>query len=487
MKCKIPLLLPVLFIISVFNLTIPTGCANIIPPMGGPRDSIPPVLISVTPVDSSRHITPKKIVFNFNEYIDGKDIHDNLIVSPVPKIDPLVDSKLRTVTIEIKDTLQPNTTYSFDFGRGVKDVNEGNVLKHLEYVFTTGNHIDSSELSGNVILAATGKTDSTLIVVLHAKHDDSAVVNDRPRYMTRLDSLGHFAFRYLQPGTYSLYAMKDEGGTRRYLSKSQLFAFADSPVAVGPAVQPITLYAYVDKTDTKPVTKTPSTSGRPAGSKPSEKGKDKEKEKRLFFQTSATGGELDVLDSFRITFSSSLQTFDTSKIRFTSGDFNDIDPRQYSFLRDSTNKKFTLMYRWPTDTKYNLILAKEAVKDSAGTQLLKIDTISFHTKKETDYGEVRLRFARLDLSKHPVLQFVQGDAVKFSYPFTTRAEFRTRIFQPGEYELRILYDENGNGVWDSGEFFGKHRQPEKVRPVLNIRGGKLNVKPNWDNDVDINL
>jgi hypothetical protein len=80
------------------------------------------------------------------------------------------------------------------------------------------------------------------------------------------------------------------------------------------------------------------------------------------------------------------------------------------------------------------------------------------------------------------LQFVQSDQVKFAYPMTSK-EFNAKLFTPGEYDLRILYDDNKNGIWDSGAFFNKHRQPEKVMPISR----KLNVKANWDNIVDITL
>src|ERR1700743_1988837 len=89
-----------------------SGCANIVPPTGGPRDTLPPRLLFVTPGDSAKHFTTNKIVFTFDEYIDPKDIRTELIVSPVPKTEPIVDSKLKTLTVKIKDTLDPNTTYS---------------------------------------------------------------------------------------------------------------------------------------------------------------------------------------------------------------------------------------------------------------------------------------------------------------------------------------------------------------------------------------
>ena len=109
-------------------------------------------------------VNSNKIVLNFDEYIDLKEIRNNLIVSPVPKIAPTVTSHLKTITIRIKDTLQPNTTYALNFGRAVTDVNEGNILKNFTYAFSTGNYIDSMSYSGRVVMANTGKPDSTLIV-----------------------------------------------------------------------------------------------------------------------------------------------------------------------------------------------------------------------------------------------------------------------------------------------------------------------------------
>src|ERR1700680_428444 len=230
-----------ILLLLVSKFVVLTGCANIIPPTGGPRDSIPPRLISVDPKDSSKHFKSNQIVFNFDEYIELKDIRENLVVSPVPKTEPIIDSKLRTLTVKLKDTLEPNTTYSLNFGKAIRDINEGNILKNFTYVFSTGSYLDSLQLSGNVVLATTGKTDSTLIVMLHRNLQDSAVVKERPRYFTRLDSGGNFIFRNLSQGVYALYALKDEGGLKRYTSKIQLFAFADSQLVLHAYNAPVTL------------------------------------------------------------------------------------------------------------------------------------------------------------------------------------------------------------------------------------------------------
>jgi uncharacterized protein (DUF2141 family) len=481
MKVRNGLLFFILLSITIINTVGISGCANIVPPMGGPRDTIPPHLVNANPKDSVTRFTGNKIVLTFDEYIDGKDLRTELLVNPIPKIDPIVDGKLRVVTVRIKDTLQPNTTYSLQFNKGIKDVNEDNIRRNFTYVFSTGDHIDAGEFTGTVLLAATGKVDSTLIAMLHLRYDDSAVVNSRPRYIARVDSTGRFHFRYIQPGSYALYAMKDEGGSHKYLSKSQLFAFADSPVVISRNTPSTTLYAFSEAPETKSASKT-GTTATPAKPIPKASQKEKAKNKRLEFQTNLTNNVFDVLDTFRMTFPDALKSFDSTRIRFTTGDFADIDAKTYRWARDTTNKKFALFFGWPVDTKYHLILAREFAQDSAGRRLLKIDTLSFRTKKDIEYGEVRIRIFNLDLSRRPVLQFVQSDAVKYSYPFGNRKEIRKILFPPGDYELRVLYDTNGNGIWDTGQFFGKRRQPEKVVPARK----KFTVKANWDNDVDIN-
>ena len=131
-----------LFIISSITISGP-GCANIIPPQGGPRDSIPPVLLKASPVDSVKNFTGSKIIFSFDEFVEVQNIQENLIVSPLPKINPLVEYKLSTVTVKLKDSLEPNTTYILNFGNAIKDFTEGNALKDFIYTFSTGSSIDS--------------------------------------------------------------------------------------------------------------------------------------------------------------------------------------------------------------------------------------------------------------------------------------------------------------------------------------------------------
>jgi hypothetical protein len=141
-------------------------------------------MLSAAPHDSSTSFNANRITLNFDEYVVTDNVQENLIVSPNPKIPPIVESKLRTVTIRLKDTLEPNTTYSLNFGRAIKDVNEGNSQPNFTYLFSTGATIDENTIRGNVSLAETGKIDTTLLVVLHNNFDDSAIVKERPRYYT---------------------------------------------------------------------------------------------------------------------------------------------------------------------------------------------------------------------------------------------------------------------------------------------------------------
>ena len=112
--------------------------------------------------------------------------------------------------MRIRDTLEPNTTYTLNFGDAIRDINENNELSDFTYIFSTGPVYDSLQITGKVIVAETGGADSTLIVMLHTALDDSAVVKNTPRYYTRVDRDGNFIFRNLPADTFAIYALKDE-------------------------------------------------------------------------------------------------------------------------------------------------------------------------------------------------------------------------------------------------------------------------------------
>ena len=443
-----------------------------IPPTGGDRDSLPPLLVKVSPQDSSKGFNTKTITFTFDEYIDQpQDISRNLIVSPMYSVMPTVESKLRTLTVRIKDTLEPNTTYYYNFGDAIKDVNEGNVMHNFSYIFTTGNTFDSLQLSGKVVLAETGGIDSTLIAMLYKSGEDSALTRENPRYITKVDGKGNFRFQYLPTGTYYIYALKDEGGPKRYFGRS-LFAFADSAVEIKPGAAPVTLYAFEEKKEQPSQPTINFAGGNRPGTKPDER--------RLRFSTTLSGNMQDLLGDFNLKFEQPLRNFDSTKLQLRTDSVFNFTPA--SWQMDSLRKNLTLINTWKENTLYHLILDKDFADDSSGRKLLKTDTISFTTRKQTDYGSLKISFTNIDLSKNPVLQFSQGGRVLNTFPLTT-SELNQPLFNPGEYELSILYDENKNGHWDPGKFFEGKKQPELVKPLNK----KITVRINWDNEFEIKL
>jgi hypothetical protein len=357
-------------------------------------------------------------------------------------------------------------------GNAVKDFSEVNVLNNFTYTFSTGNTIDSLKLSGRVIVAETGKTDSTLIVMLHTSSDDSVVIKEKPKYITRLDSSGNFIFKNLPAKTFYVYTLKDQGGQRKYQNKKQLFGFAEKPVPVASQKEPLLLYAYIaekEKTPAAALAAISSNRGRNAS------------DTRLRFSTNLSNKQQDLLGRFEISFERPIKTFDTAKIRlFTDSVFN--PAANYSFIKDSTGKKLKLDISWKENTEYHIILDKDFAEDTSGKKLLKTDTVSFITRKKSDYGSLKLKIRNLDMARNPVLQIVQNGEIIKSAPLFSQ-EYSSPMAIPGEYELRILYDENKNEVWDPGEFFGKHKQPEKVVPINR----KLNIKANWQNEFEVTL
>jgi len=452
------------------SLLISPGCANIVPPQGGSRDTLPPVLIHVTPGDSSTRFSSKKIDFYFDEYIDVQDPQTQLLVSPYPTISPTVDARLRDLSVRLKDSLLPNTTYTIDFGNSIKDFTEGNIAKGIQYIFSTGNYFDSLEIKGQVIVAQTGKADSTLIVMLHTDSEDSALYKKKPIYIARLDKEGRFCFKHLPAQTFYLYALKDQTGMRRYNDKKQLFAFAQSSINTIQQKDSIVLYAFVaDQTADNALSLATTESS----------GKSTDTDKRLKYQTSIQNNQQDILQPFQFHFENRIKQLDSSGIRlYRDSTFTPVDSFQLKL--DTTGRLLTLTTHWEKGQSYHLVLIKGAAEDTLGKQWIKTDTLSFTTKRSTDYGKIKIRLRDLDMSQQPVLQFVQGEkvikAVRLTGPLYEEA-----LFYPGDYQLRILLDKNQNGSWDTGSFYGDRKQPERVIPLEK----RISIKANWFNEYEL--
>jgi len=257
---------------------------------------------------------------------------------------------------------------------------------------------------------------------------------------------------------------------KKFYSEQALFGFSDSAVEIKPNSSPVTIYAFAEKKGQPPPATINFTGRNQAGAKPDER--------RLRF--SSSGNLQDLLGDYYLTFDRPLRNLDTTKIQVsTDSTFNPISSH---WEIDSLNKKLTLKINWKENTLYNLILDKDFAEDSSGRKLLKTDTLHFTTRKQNDYGSLKISFVNIDLSKNPVLQFSQNGTVVKTFPLSS-AELYQTLFNPGEYDLSILYDENKNGHWDPGKFFGGRKQPELVKPLNK----KITVRSNWDNEFEIKL
>ncbi len=457
----------ILFAISCLLISLGfSSCANIIPPGGGPRDSIAPRLITAFPKDSAIHVTSTNIILSFDEYITLVNTNENLIISPNPKNMPLVDYKLHNVTVKLRDSLEKNTTYSFNFGKAIKDVNEGNEAKELTYVFSTGNKIDTNHYSGSVFLAETGKPDSTLVVVLHNNTQDSSIQKNKPRYFTKINGKGYFSFQFLPEGTFTVYAVPNDF-SKKYDDSTKTFAFLNAPILINANTRSDTLFAYQEYKKKEPKALIPSSNT----TKPKQTAEDK----RLKYSANLeTGGQQDLLSPLELNFARPLKSWDSSKIVLTDTLFKPIIG--YKLSIDTSNTKISLEYPWKEKQFFRLIVSKDAVMDTTGTNLSKSDTAKIVTKRDAEYGSCRLRFVNLDLSKHPVLQLVVDNKIFESYPIIGKELIKKR-FKPGEYECRILFDSNQNGKWDPGSFLEK-KQPELVKAFSK----KLVIRPDRDTD-----
>ena len=450
------------------KMVLLTSCAGIIPPNGGPKDTIPPKLVLSVPRDSASNVKSQKIVLTFDEFVDLKDVSQNVIFSPNPKKSPLVESKLKNITIKLRDSLEPNTTYSINFGNGIKDINEGNVFKEFTYVFSTGNKIAKGTFSGRMILAETGKTDSTLIVILHKNLNDTAIYKSSPRYISKIDGKGNFAFRNLEYGSYNAFVLPNDY-TKKYDDSTKFFGFMDSVVVVSDTTTDNIFYVYQEE----------KVKERPKSNGSSNTYKNGKEDKRVKYSTNLEGISQDLLSNLQITFNRKLKSFDSSKIILCDTFYNPLADAKFSL--DTSNTIIKISYPWKEASNFRLIMQKDVVNDTNGTALTKGDTLKFVTKNESDYGSLRLKFVGLDFTKHPVLQIIYNDKVTESVPLVSDI-FKRKLFRPGDYNVRILLDANQNGVWDAGNY-KKKLQPE----IVLDKNWKVNIKGNWDNETDIKL
>lgn len=240
------------------------ACANIGNPDGGPYDETPPRVVRTSPKMGEANVTnAKKIVIEFDEIVKIESAYDKVVVSPPQIEQPEIEATGRKVTVALLDSLKPNTTYTIDFADAIVDNNEGNPLGDYAFTFSTGEKIDTLQVSGHVLAAnnlepikgmlvglyrlpdvAEGDSLSDSLTTVAASLPDS-VFKTRPfERISRTDGSGHFIVKGIAPGKYRIYALKDQNQNFYYDQRSEMLAFTDRIIEPSsrPDIRPDTVW-----------------------------------------------------------------------------------------------------------------------------------------------------------------------------------------------------------------------------------------------------
>ena len=239
----IPKYIAILIVIIGFYACASTGM-----PDGGPYDETPPKFVRANPEPNAINSKRKKISIEFDEFIKLDKASEKVIVSPPQNETPEVKVSGKRVLVEFFDSLKANTTYTIDFGDAIVDNNEDNPLGNFAYSFSTGESIDTMEISGTVLNAADLEPVKGIQVGIHKDLNDTAFSKIPFDRISRTDSRGHFNIKGIAPGTYRVYALMD--GNQNYLfdSKTEAIAYLDSLVvpSMEGAVREDTIWNAID-------------------------------------------------------------------------------------------------------------------------------------------------------------------------------------------------------------------------------------------------
>ena len=522
--------------ILILLAVIVSSCAKRGTITGGEKDTLAPVLKMSLPKNFSTDFKGNEIKLYFDEYIKLKDVNKQLVVSPpmdvAPDITPTSASKY--LTIKIKDTLKPNTTYSFNFGQSIQDNNEGNPYPQFKYVFSTGSYIDSLAIEGRIMDALEKTTDNFVNVMLYEVNDtftDSIIYKEKPRYVTNtLDSLPTFKIENIKAGKYLLVALKDNVANYKFDVKQDRIAFHTEFITV-PSTESYELQLFKQVPPFKALKPTQAAGGRLLmgyEGNPTEiktvlkngndilptlvtKMPDKDSvqvwfkpikvdslsinvtkgtfandfnvkikaQKRDSLNISAIqSGTLHFRETFTLSSTTPLVQFDNSKISIRSKDSIEVP---FTTEYHAFNQQLKLLFKKEPLEKYTITAMPGALTDFYETPN---DTLVFKvsTKNTSDYGNIRLTL--LNVKKFPVIVQLtdpKGKVLASEYSVSDN-KINFDGLEPNTFLLRVIYDENGNGEWDPGNYLEK-RQSEQVIYFPK----DLTVRTNWDVIQDFDL
>ena len=508
-------------------------CAKKGRPDGGPMDEDAPIFVTANPPYETINFDKKEINIYFNEYIKLKDLNKQLIISPPlnPENPPLISPQgtpSKFINIKILDTLKENSTYIFDFGNSVQDNNESNTLERFKYIFSTGNYIDSLSLSGNVKNAFISKSVEDIKLLLYrldSSYTDSAVYNRKPDYVTSSLDSSNYQFTNLRKGNYLLVALDDVRSDYIFNPETDKIGFLNDTITL-PRDSIINHTISIFKEELpyifrrgkeirkgqlifgykgKPKNLTVETlSAVPDNFKTiifPEKGKDtlnlwhsliekdslifkisdniisdtvtvklRKKELDSLKVNEITGGILNLKDTLFFLTNNPVVSIDTSRINFKLSD--SINFPYEAFISKKENK-IGFLFEKKYKKSYKINLYPNALTDIFNTTN---DTISslFRTRGTEDYGEISVTIQ--NPKKIPVIiQLTDiNDATIVQETCSENKNISFDLLIPQKYKIRIIYDLNQNGIWDTGSYLEK-KQPEHVEYFPETQ----EVRANW--------
>ena len=508
-------------------------CAKKGRPDGGPKDEDAPLFVTANPPYETINFDKNEINIYFNEYIKLKDLSKQLIISPPlnPENPPLISpqgSPSKYINIKILDTLLENSTYIFDFGNSVQDNNESNTLERFKYVFSTGAYIDSLTLSGSVKNSFKSESVENIKLLLYrldSAYTDSAVYNRKPDYVTSTLDSSNYEFSNLRKGNYLLVALNDARSDYIFNPKTDEIGFFKDTISL-PRDSIIKTELSIFKEELPYIFRRGKEirkgqlifgyQGKPSNLKIEnlsavpdnfqtiifpEKDKDTlnlwhspiEKDSLIFkisnnniidtitvalrkkqldslTVTKITGGVLNIKDTLFFSTNNPIIKIDTSKINFVHTDSIYITYKAFISKKESS---VGFLFEKKFKTSYKLNLYPDALVDIFETSN---DTVTsqFRTRSIEDYGEISLAIQNPE--KVPVI-IQLTDINDVTVAQETSSENKTISFNyliPKKYKIRIIYDTNNNGKWDTGNYLEK-KQPEPVQYFPEVQ----EIRPNW--------
>lgn len=240
------------YIFIIIAAAVMYSCANIGNPSGGPIDKTPPIFMRSNPTPNAANVKDRKIEIFFDEIVTLKDPSTKIIVSPAQTEMPRMSALGRKVTVELVDSLLPNTTYTIDFSNSIQDNNEGNAIDNFAFAFSTGSVIDSMRVSGYVLDSRTLEPMQSVVVGLQSNLADSAFHKEKLQRVALTNDRGQFTIRNVSPGSYHIFALKDLDRDYKFGNPTEDIAFLDSIIvpSIGSREAADTVYNDLNEIDT---------------------------------------------------------------------------------------------------------------------------------------------------------------------------------------------------------------------------------------------